>query len=65
MLQRRDFAPEDWSFELASFAQSKIALWMGEGTIPTADPAKIVGIVMDDPLQVVNMLGLARGVVDE
>jgi hypothetical protein len=65
MLTKRDFAPDEWSFELASFAQSKIELWRGEGPIPTADPAKIVGIVMDDPLQVVNMLGLARGVVDE
>ena len=60
MLQRRDFAPEDWSFELASFAQSKIELWMGEGPIPTANPDKIVGIVMDDPRQALDLLGLAR-----
>lgn len=60
MLQRRDFAPDEWSFDLASFAQSKIELWMGEGTIPTADPAKIVGIVMDDPRQALDILGLTR-----
>ena len=60
MLQRRDFAPDEWSFELASFAQSKIALWMGEGPIPTADPAKIVGIVMDDPMGALQSLGVTR-----
>lgn len=60
MLTKRDFAPDEWSFELASFAQSKILLWMGEGPIPTADPAKIVGIVMDDPRQALDLLGLTR-----
>ena len=60
MLQRRDFAPEEWSFESASFAQSKIELWMGEGPIPTADPEKIVGIVMDDPMMALQSLGVTR-----
>jgi hypothetical protein len=61
MLEPRDFAPENWSFELASFAQSKIELWMGEGDIPSADPDKIVGLVMDDVGQALQLLGLERG----
>ena len=60
MLQKRDFAPDEWSFELASFAQSKIELWMGDGEIPTADPDKIVGIVMDDPMGALAALGVLR-----
>ena len=59
-LQQRDFAPENWSVELASLAQSKIALWMGEGDLPTADPDKIVGIVMDDPRAALAALAVER-----
>jgi len=60
MLQHRDFAPAEWSFELASFAQSKINLWMGEGDIPTADPEHIVGVVMDDAMLALASMGLTR-----
>jgi len=66
MLQHRDFAPEDWSFELASFAQSKVNLWMGEDEIPTADQEQIVGVVMDDAMQALAAMGLTRaGANDE
>ncbi|XZE20846.1 hypothetical protein SH449x_000736 [Pirellulaceae bacterium SH449] len=64
-LQRRDFAPEEWSFELASFAQSKIQLWMGEGDIPTANPEQIVGIVMDDAMMALQAMGLTRVETDD
>jgi hypothetical protein len=60
VLTKRDFAPEEWSFELASFAQSKIELWMGEGPILTTDPEKIVGIVMDDPTMALQHLNITR-----
>jgi hypothetical protein len=60
MLQRREFAPEEWSFEQASLAQSKIELWMGEGKIPSAQPDKIVGLVMDDPMLALQLMGVAR-----
>jgi len=59
-LQRREFAPEEWSLELASQAQAVVELWMGEGEIPSADPNKIVGIVMDDPAQALQLLGVTR-----
>jgi len=60
MLTKRDFAPDEWSFELASFAQSKIELWMGDGELPSSSPEYITGIVMDDPQQALDILGLAR-----
>lgn len=60
MLERREFAPDEWSFELASFAQSKIQLWLGEGKIPSAKPDAIVGIVLDDPMTAIQLLGITR-----
>jgi len=59
-LQRREFAPEEWSFELASQAQAVIQLWLGEGPIPSVDPSKIVGIVMNDPMQALQFLKVKR-----
>lgn len=63
MLQRRDFAPQEWSSELASQAQAVIELWIGEGPIPTAEPNKIVGIVMDDPMMALQLLGVSKAAI--
>lgn len=59
-LQKRDFAPEEWSLELASQAQAVVELWMGEGDILPASPEKIRGVVMDDAALALQALGVTR-----
>lgn len=59
-LQRRDFAPESWSLELAMQAQAAINLWLGDGDPPTASPDRIAAIVMDDAWTALQLLGVSR-----
>jgi hypothetical protein len=62
MLTKRDFAPDDWSFELASLAQSKVNLWTGpteqQPDPPLANPLQIVGVVGDDAQAAISAMGL-------
>lgn len=64
MLQRRDFAPDNWSFELATQAQMAVILWTGPTeqypAFPQADPNKIIGIVDDNPINVLQSIGLVK-----
>lgn len=60
VLEYRDFAPETWDRELAEEAQAAVVLWLGEGAMPTALPSKITGLVLDDPYQAIQLLGLTR-----
>jgi hypothetical protein len=61
-LTERDFAPDGWSFKLASEAQAKVNLWMGpteqQPTPPLANTLQIVGVVGDDALAAISAMGL-------
>lgn len=63
-LVKRDFAPDDWSFELATQAQMAVSIWVGpteqQPEPPTAQPGVILGIVGDDCLSVIAAMGLER-----
>ena len=63
-LTKRDFAPDDWSFELATQAQMAVSIWAGpteqQPEPPTAQPGVILGIVGDDCLSVIAAMGLER-----
>ena len=69
MLTKRDFAPDEWSFELASLAQSKVNLWMGpteqQPDPPLANPLQIVGVVGDDAQAAISAMGLTMTAQDE
>lgn len=62
-LTKRDFAPDDWSFELATQAQMAVNIWAGpteqQPEPPTAQPGVILGIVGDDCHGVVKAMGLS------
>lgn len=63
-LERRDFAPEEWSLELATQAQMAVNIWFGptqqQPEMPTATPGVILGVVGDDPLGIFAAMGLTR-----
>jgi hypothetical protein len=63
-LERRDFAPDDWSLELATEAQAAASIWFGptkaQPEMPKADPNVILGVVGDDPLPIFAAMGLSR-----
>lgn len=63
-LQRRDFAPEEWSAELAAQAQAAVEIWFGPTEEypepPQASSNKIVGIIHHDPYYAVNAAGLTQ-----
>ena len=63
-LQHRSFAPEDWSFELATQAQFAIQLWMGpteeQPEPPQVAKDKIVGVLGDDPFAAIAAMGLTK-----
>jgi hypothetical protein len=63
-LTKRDFAPDNWSFELATQAQMAVNIWAGpteqQPEPPTAQRDIILGIVGDDCLGVIAAMGLER-----
>ena len=64
-LQHRDFAPENWSFELATQAQMAVNLWFGpteqQPEIPQATTSQIVGVVNGgEPQAILAAMGLIR-----
>jgi hypothetical protein len=70
MLQRRDFAPEEWDFNLATQAQFAITLWFGptkqQPQIPQANPQQLVGVVgINNPFQAIAAMGLTAIVEKE
>ena len=68
-LEKRSFAPDDWSFELASLAQSKVNLWLGpadqDDVPPLANTEQIVGVVGNDPQAAIAAMGLTLIPVEE
>ena len=63
-LERRDFAPEEWSLQLATEAQAAVSIWFGpteaQPAIPLAGPDTILGVVGDDPLPIFAAVGLTK-----
>ena len=63
-LEKRDFAPEEWSYKLASEAQLAVNIWFGpteqQPEIPQAAPGVILGVVGDDPLSIFAAMGLTK-----
>jgi len=63
-LQRRDFAPEDWSKTKAETAQAALLIYQGEGDIPKAQAGKIVVIADMEPFSAIAEMGLTLREVD-
>lgn len=63
-LERRDFAPDEWSLELATQAQMAVNIWFGpteaQPEMPQATSGVILGVVGDDPLGIFAAMGLSR-----
>ena len=63
-LEHRDFAPDDWSLQLATEAQMAVSIWFGpteqQPEVPQADTSLILGVVGDNPLAVLSAMGLTR-----
>ena len=64
LLERRDFAPDEWSYKLASEAQMAVNIWFGpteqQPEMPQATPGVILGVVGSDPLGIFAAMGLSR-----
>jgi hypothetical protein len=63
-LQKRDFAPEEWSAEKAFEAQSVTQIWFGPSEeapeVPKAEKGKLLGVVGDDIFGILAAMGLSR-----